>query len=503
MKKCRKQFVNRFNILFVFVGLIFCSCSSNSSQEHIRILNWNDFHSSNISREREDDQGKYLSGGAAILKGALDSFRQDSIPVITVHAGDEFQGSPISGITRGASQIRILNLLKPDVFTIGNHEFDYGSYRLDSLLSGVNFPVISANLVNTDKNKLFAKPYKISKIGNVKIGFIGLMFPNLASVVLGENIKNIQVLDYKKTVQKYISELQNSVDIFVVVSHMGIEFDRSLAEANNDIDIILGGHSHTKHEEPENVNGVLIFHAGSYGRYLGKLDLWIDTKLDTILKFEGKLLSVNSRNFPMDKKVQAVVDSLENIVGEDLDQVIAELKTDWVRDRNKESKVGNWIADVYRDFTGADIAFQNSGGIRKNLKTGPVTKRDFWEVAPFGNYLVEFSASCEEIYKILEQKLRGGIIHVSGLKVIYNPEAADKKVIKKILINGKPVQSDKTYSVATLNFVFDQFQKDFDFLQKREVKRFNKLDRDVLMEAAEKQKILQSEIEGRLQKVSN
>jgi 5'-nucleotidase / UDP-sugar diphosphatase len=502
MKKYKLS-LNRLNILFIFVGLVFCSCSSQKTLEHIRILNWNDFHSSNISREMKDDQGTFLSGGAAIMKGALEQFRNDSIPVITVHAGDEFQGSPISGITRGASQIRILNLLKPDVFTIGNHEFDYGSYRLDSLLSGVSFPVISANLVNTDKNELFTKPYKILNVGHVKIGFIGLMFPALSSVVLGENIKNIQVLDYKKTVQKYISVLKGSVDLMVVVSHMGIEYDRSLAQANNEIDIIFGGHSHTKHEKPENVNGVLIFHAGSYGRYLGKLDLWVDTKLDTILKYDGKLLSVNSRNFSSDKKVQAVVDSLENIVGKDLDQVIAELKTDWFRDRNKESKIGNWIADAFRDFSGADIAFQNSGGIRKNLKTGPITKRDFWEVAPFGNYLVEFSASGEEIYKIVEQKFRNGIIHVSGLNVVYNPKASDKKVIKKLLINGKPVQYDKTYSVATLNFVFDQFQKDFNFLQKREVKRFNKLDRDVLIEAAEKQKVLHAKIEGRLQKVSN
>lgn len=501
--KTQKLLKNKVQIISFLVGLVFFTCSSTTSLEHIQILNWNDFHSSNISREMNDEHGTYFRGGAAILKGALDSFRDDSIPVVTVDAGDEFQGSPISSITRGASQIRILNLLNPDVFTIGNHEFDYGSNRLDSLLVGADFPVISANLINTDTNELFAKPYKILKVGNVKIGFIGLMLQGLPHVSLAENIKNIKVLDSKKVVNKYVSILKDSVDIFVVVSHMGIENDEELAKANNEIDIIIGGHSHTKHEKPISVNGVLIFHAGSYGRFLGKIDLWVDIELDTILKYDGNLLSLNSRNFSADEKVQAVVDSLENIVGKDLDNVIAELKTDWIEDRNKETNIGNWIADAYREFSDADIAIQNSGGIRKSLRKGPVTKRDFWEITPFGNYLVEFKATGEEIFKIFERDIRGSVPQVSGATLVYDLNAEDKKVLKKLLVDNKPVNYDKTYRVATLNFVFDQLLKDFDFLQDRDVKNFYKFDRDILIEAAENQKELFSEVEGRLHRVSN
>ena len=169
--------------IFLFI-LSFSFVSSGWAQKHIRILNWNDFHAKNMAIRKKDKKGSYSSGGAALLEGAILHFQQDSIPIVKVNAGDDFQGTPISTISRGASQIRLLNLVHPDVFTIGNHEFDYGSYRLDSLLHRAHFNVISANLYNTDTGKLFAKPYQILQIGGVKIGFIGLMLPDLPGVVL-------------------------------------------------------------------------------------------------------------------------------------------------------------------------------------------------------------------------------------------------------------------------------------------------------------------------------
>jgi len=490
-------------VLFLFFAT-FIFFNYGSAQEHIQILNWNDFHSSNVARLMNDENGEYYRGGAALLKGAIDSFCNDSIPSVTVHAGDEFQGSPICGITRGASQIRLLNLIKPDVFALGNHEFDFGSYHLDSLLQKAEFSIISANLINTDNNKLFVSPYKIHKAGEVKIGFIGLMTPELVNLVMSTNIQNIRVEDQLQVVEKYVKELKSLVDILVVVSHMGYEYDRKLAKATNQIDVILGGHSHTVLEEPQIVNGVIISQAGSYGRFLGKLDVWVNTDLDTIVKYNGELLAINSRNFSPNLEVHTVVDSLESIVNLDLREVIAELKTDWIRS-DSESNIGNWISDVFRDYTNSDISFVNSGGIRKNLAKGLVKKRDFWEISPFGNFVIMFEASGEEINTIMEYSVGGrlGSLQVSGMKMVYNPQKEKNEKVDKIFIQGKPIDKNETYKIATLNYVYDKIVNVNKIISgDRKITDYD-LDRNILINAAKNQKVISSKVEGRITKVNH
>jgi 2',3'-cyclic-nucleotide 2'-phosphodiesterase (5'-nucleotidase family) len=330
------------------------------------------------------------------------------------------------------------------------------------------------------------------------------MAPALADLVMSNNIQNIRVEDQLQVVEKYVNELKSHVDIFVVVSHMGYGYDQKLAEATNQIDVILGGHSHTVLGEPEIVNGVIISQAGSYGRFLGKLDLWINTDLDTIVKYRGELLVINSRNFSPNNEVQTVVDSLESIVNLDLGEVIAQLKTDWTRS-DAESNIGNWIADAFRNYTNSDIAFVNSGGIRKNLEKGPVTKRDFWEISPFGNYVVVFEATGEELTKIMEHSVGGrlGSLQVSGMKMVYDPQKAKNEKVKKIFIQGKPIDKNKTYTITTLNYVYDKIVNVNKIISgDRKIKNYD-LDRNILINAAKKQKVIYSQVEGRKTKVNH
>ncbi len=494
-----------FTIVLLFLFLI----ETGFPQEHIRILNWNDFHSKNVAQPKKDESGEYFSGGSAILKGALDFFRKDSLPTFIINAGDDFQGTPISGISRGASQIRLLNIIQPDLFIPGNHDFDYSRDRLDSLLKDVRFSVINSNMVDTRNGKTLFTPYQIKKIGNVRIGFLGLMAPYLSKLVVQDKIKNIEVLDPRAVVQKYMSVIADSIDILVVVSHMGIEMDRELARSVNTIDVIIGGHTHTVMAEPEVLNGVIIFQAGSDGSFLGNLELWVDTQLDTILQHKGKLISLDSRSFKSDPQTKSVVDSLENIVSFDLDIPIAELKTDWLRNGRKESNIGNWISDAFRDFTGADVTFQNSGGIRKNLLKGPVTKRDFWEIAPFGNQIVSFEVSGRELIIIFEFFLSddGKRLQGSGFKVWFDPHAPQNEKVSIVLIGGKNINLEKIYSVATNYYVFDHFSDEFGIspgnLDYRNVKSYSKVVREVLIDAATRQKTIYSTVEGRYKKVAN
>jgi 2',3'-cyclic-nucleotide 2'-phosphodiesterase (5'-nucleotidase family) len=286
---------------------------------------------------------------------------------------------------------------------------------------------------------------------------------------------------------------------------MGLEYDIKLAESSHLIDVIVGGHSHHVLDEPQMVQGVIITQAGSYGSFLGKLDLWVDTDSDTVVNYDGELFSLNSRNFLPNPAVQAVVDSLEKSIQlnlEDLGEVIAELKTDWIRSGG-ESNIGNWISDTFRDFTGSDIAFVNSGGIRKDLSKGPITKRDLWEIAPFGNYVVMFRAFGKEIYDILEQSLFGplGSYQVSGLKIRYNTSSQDREKIVEILIQGHPIDMNKRYTVTTIDYVYNNLVEVNHIISgDRKINQFD-LDRDILIRKAIDQKEIYSRIEGRILKV--
>ncbi|HHM23803.1 MAG TPA: bifunctional metallophosphatase/5'-nucleotidase [Bacteroidetes bacterium] len=470
-------------------------------QEHIRLLHWSDFHAANQYQKITGENGTYLRGGAALLAGALESFRREGVPVAAIHAGDEFQGTPICSITKGESQMLLLQMLRPDVFAPGNHDFDYGKIRLRQLLAKYPLPVVCANLWSKPDGRLYFPAYRILQLGKVKVGVIGLITPELGRLVLKGNISGLKLLDPVKTVRHYVHLLRDSVDVLVVASHMGIEEDRRLAEAFSGIDLILGGHSHTVMRKIERVNGVWISHAGARGRYLDRVDLWVDTDADSIVRLERELMEVTSRRFSPDSSVQSVVDSLEAIVDKDLNVQVAVLQRDWKRVYRGESNIGDWIADAYRDYTGADMAFHNSGGIRKNLPAGPVTKRDFWEITPFENYIVTFELTGRELLTLLENNFdgRGEFLQLSGLRVWVDLSAPVGKRVKKVLVNGKPLDPDRVYTAATNNFIYGHLYETTGLSPRgRKARYWDKVDHDILIDYAKKQRVIDGKVDGRI-----
>lgn len=487
-------------LILALIIIILAGC--NSPNEKFTILYWNDFHSFNVPYEsRLEGNNRVMLGGAATLKGYINKFNNENKNVATVHAGDEFQGTPICSITEGMSQIRLLNLIQPDVFTLGNHEFDYGLAALKKAISHAQFPVISANIFDTEQGKPFIEPYFIKQYGNLKIGYIGLMTPYLKSLSLPEHIRGLKLIEPEKAARQYINEIRNNVDLIVIVSHMGVDQDSTLASNVPGIDIIIGGHLHATLFDPMVVNNVIICQAGSQGKYLGHLEFEFDKRKQKIVRFHSQLIPTLVDQVRPDPIVAAAVDSLEKIAGEQLDFVIGELKTDWIRNRNGESNVGNWQTDVMRNFSGTDIAFQNSGGIRKNILAGKITLRDIWELNPFSNYFITFELTGSELKKTLERNSSGSgeFLQVSGVKYKWNPEKPTGQRVYDIKVNGKPLAEMKTYSVCTNNFLIEHFYNVFGFPKgDRVMKELNVIDRDVFIDAVKKQQVISSKIENRI-----
>jgi 2',3'-cyclic-nucleotide 2'-phosphodiesterase (5'-nucleotidase family) len=481
-----------FNAIIVFVLLVLMSCSAPSAD--ITILHWNDFHSHNtpwVPTSYNKDQ--HTVGGYAVFDAYLDSLQRVYPGALRVHAGDDFQGSPTCAVTKGVSQIEILNKVKPDFFTIGNHEFDYSWHYLDSLrLNLAKFGMYAANLIDTETGESATPQFRVFIRKGYRFALIALTNPYLNELTMPKNLEGVRVADPIETARNLINTLgSRGIDLFVVVSHMGIGMDKKLAEEVPEVDLIVGGHSHTYMREAEEVNGVWIVQADDHGRYVGVTNFHVEK--GDITDLTMKYVETVVGKIKPSKDVAEIVNAYEADIAEKMDEVIGTLQRPW-RSGGDESNLGNWIADAFRDATGADIAMMNNGGIRKSMNAGPIKVRDIWEISPFGNTLVTFEWTGKELMEALDFMAKHGrSMQVSGLYMMIGR----KEGLVDLIVNGEEVDPEKTYKICLNNYSASQAEKYFG----KKIETMTEtglIDRDVLVRAVRKEPVINSEIEGRV-----
>ena len=476
-----------------------------SKRVKLTILYWNDFHASIYPYPSSEKDGAPLVSGSANFAGYLDSLRLEGmyehVYPILVCSGDEFTGDPLSSLTQGKAQIEILNLLHPSVFELGNHEFDYGVVNLEKDLETADFPVICANLINKEKKEPLVRPYLILNSGKLKIAFIGLITEGLEKM-LKEGGK-LQVVDAESTLTYYMNELNDKTDIQILVSHMGVQKDKSIARKVKGLELIIGGHSHTTIFKPIRVDKTLICQAGSNGKYIGKLDLFLDSK-GKVLSYHNDLVETLVDKVRPNTMVKNKIEELEKNLDINLDEKIGELENPWIRKDDEESNIGDFLADAMRSYAKADVAFTNSGGIRKNLKAGPITVRNIWEIAPFSDRLVLIELTGEELLNVLEKNCRKDIdlLQVSGVKYTFAPERPYGERVIDDMVNNEKIMPYKKYKAVINDYILAQ-SKDFLGIPQQNLKyRFlPDLDRDVFIEQVKKSKVINSRVEGRITKL--
>lgn len=500
-------------LLISFFGALYPPqrTSAQDNIKEITILHWNDFHARNvpykISKTKDGETTQYYVGGTGSVLGYLNKFRNDKSLVI--NAGDDFQGSPISSITKGMSQIELLNLYSLDAFVAGNHEFDYGAEVLKEDFEKAKFDVLSANLYDRSTNKLFGKQYIIKEKNGIKVGIIGVSPEDLKSLTLPKNVETIDVLNTDSVIAACLPILKKEkCDMIVLLSHNGVERDSVFAEKfHGDIDVIVGGHSHTVLFKPKVVQGTLIVQAGSYGRNLGKLDLKVNTEKDTIAEFYGKLHETILDSAIFDKAAGEKVDAMIAAIEPEMKRVIGKLEADWKRDN-----FGQWNADALRAAFGANIAFLNSGSVRKEMLKGDITVGDIWEISPFGNNIMKFKLNGSAIKKMMANNIRMAakdetlssydVIIFSGMTIRVNTSMMNEQnddFVLGVEINGSPLDEQKEYTVVTNSYCASQAAKYFgDFGAVINAEDTNVIDRDVIMEAVQKQKVINNVYEKRL-----
>jgi len=429
-----------------------------SQPKSVTILHTNDIHANFIPHEATwvRETPKPMIGGINELSFALDSIRKINSATLYLDAGDVMTGNPITEYeykgALGGALFEMLNMMNCDVWCLGNHDFDLGQKNLLQLTTIAKFPTVSANVVN-DKGEypVNNKPYVVIEKNGLKIGVIGVMSQGLYGLVNQTMLVGIKVLSPVETTQKYIDELLPKTDLIVALSHEGVEDDSVLAMKVHGLNVIVGGHSHTRLKKPKFVNGVIIVQTGSYCENLGVLDLTVENK--KVTQYNGQLIQLWYNGSRPKTALSLFIDSVQHGIEKDYSQVLGTLKEDWIRDDNNESGIGDFLADAQREAAHADVGFMNDAGIRKNVSAGPVTKRDVFEVLPFRNILTTFQLTGAEMKAIvlnyIERHLK---IQTSGIRCEWKQTPDGKTEIVKLEINGKPFDESGTYIGAASDY---------------------------------------------------
>ena len=429
------------------------------------ILFTNDFHSQIEPTDKNLDYNADR-GGAKRLKALIDSVRTAEPHVLLADAGDLVQGTYYFSLLNGVVEMMILDELGYDVRTVGNHEFDKKMVGLGEMFAMSKVPVVSTNYdFSNTALAHYVQPSKIINAGRLKIGFIGLgvMLEGLVDPTSCEGVKWQNAINVADAEAAKLRE--QGADMVIAISHLGYEknndiyyMDRGVALKTRNIDMIIGGHSHTFINYPDyvtNLDGekVPVVQTGSKGICLGYAKIKIDKSGQP--SFTYKLIPVKKH---LDSKIDPVfaakVDSYTTDVAKKMEEVIGYCPSAMSKG-NPESPLSNLTADgllwAAKEFHGvtADVSVYNSGGIRSTIAKGNLTVGDVFTLYPFDNVLSVITMKGSDLKKFFDTVASyGGMPINAGVRLVIS-----NRKVKSVTINGKAINDSQTYTIATLNYL--------------------------------------------------
>lgn len=444
-------------VLLLLGCLLTAALAAQAAPVEIVIVHTNDTHA-RLQPIMVDDEQR---GGVARVAGFVQVMRE-LYPgrLLWLDAGDTTHGTNVANLFFGESVIEALNTAGVDAMTVGNHDFNYGQEALLSLAAQAAFPVLGANIVYTDTGRPFLQDSARFELDGVTVAVLGLTTKETPIVTHPKNVVGLTFLDPVEVASQLVPSLRSQADLVVVLSHLGFDEDVRLARTVPGIDVIVGGHSHTRLDEPVQVGDTVIVQANEYGKFLGYLKLTVDE--GRIVDAVGQLLPITA-DAPVHLSVQGVVDRWDEQLGARLDQPVGVTRVDLNGEREfvrtGETNLGNLIADVMRETVGADITLHNGGGIRASIPAGEISLRDVYTVLPFDNVLVGIQLTGEQILAALEHSVSqypaqsGGFLQVSGLSFVFDADQPPGQRVVEVLIGGAPLDRNRLYRVATNDFL--------------------------------------------------
>jgi 2',3'-cyclic-nucleotide 2'-phosphodiesterase (5'-nucleotidase family) len=409
-----------------------------------------------------DDKGR---GGFAKLAAIVKEERARNIPMLFAHAGDTFSPSLMSGFDQGAHIVELTNLVKPDIFVPGNHEFDFGKDVYMKRMGESNFPYFGANMRQADGSPVPGmKDSQIFSLGPVKVGVVGLAFAATPNVSQSGDLKFAPELETLRTQAAALR--RDGADIVVAVSHTDREVDNAIVRSRL-VDVLLTGHDH---DLAISYDGrTVMVESSEEGNFVTSIDFVATVAGEGAARrvtWAPSFRVHDSSTVDADPQVADVVKRYEDALAKELDVEIGtsagELDSRSATVRSQEAAIGNLIADAIKDSVSGDVAITNGGGIRANKQYPAgvkLTRRDVLSELPFGNStsLVEVTgadikAALENGVSQLEQRA-GRFPQVSGLKFEVDSKAPAGSRVSNVQVNGEALDPAKKYKVATNNFM--------------------------------------------------
>lgn len=389
------------------------------------------------------------------------------VPVFTVDCGDhtdrmhlETEGSA------GRANVAVMNATGYDVMTIGNNEgLTFTRQDLQRMFAERDgFDIVCSNLQEEESGRQpeWMKPYVIRQAGGLRIGFIGATAPYSSFY----SLLGWKVEEPIEAVRQSVAELKGIADVIVLVSHLGLPKDKQIAEEISGIDLILGGHTHHLLEIPLVVGNTTVCGCGKFGQYVGEVEITVDPDTRKVVNIEGRCLA--TRHAPADLRVFELIREYRSeavtVMGREVAVLEEPLNIDW----QCESRLGNLLAAGLRKWTGAEIGLVNAGQILHSMLPGPVTKGQLHASCPSPVNPCRMVLTGEHILTALEESLinqiqtkpihgfgfRGkqlGILCLDGLTAEIDRDAEPYRKIRRVLVNGNPLEIERDYSVGTID----------------------------------------------------
>jgi len=433
-------------------------------------------------------------GGGASAASYINKVRDEAARAgrgfILVDSGDLFQGTPVGMHTEGRAVIEWMNSVGYTAAALGNHDFDMGWEKTRALVDLAKFPLLCANLYDSKSNKRvdWVKDMVSVDAAGVKVVIIGMVTEATAKISFAKNIEGLNFRPVHEMLPSKIEEARAlGAELVLFPVHAGLPYKPNLASYYREmvekeqrgekpeefealelahyipgIDIIFAGHSHQGYDSPweDPVTHTLVVEPYANGSSLGHITVTYDKVAKTMVGYNthhdrGALVTLYEDEFWPDQGTAETIAAQVQEAEKGLDEVIGETRVNLVRGDAEKGNLGALVADAIREFTGADIAVQNTGGVRADISPGEITKRNALEVLPFGNSMVVATVKGDFVKRLFEQKVGrwGPSLFVSGVNIQYDPTRPDGERILSITVGGAPLDAAKDYTLAMTNFL--------------------------------------------------
>ncbi len=486
----------------LLAAAILFSCLSPAWTLTISVYHTSDVHGWYSARPAKWDKENptRLIGGFPALYALV---KKEKNPYILLDSGDMFQGTPEGNFTKGMATVALMNRLGYSAALVGNHDYDYGEESLKAMISSASFVMLGANVYRKDDGQRvsYLKPYTIIEKAGKKIAVLGLAGKHTATSTLPANVKHLVFADEETEAAKWTAEIKaQKPDAIIIMAHIGIGGDTSgritdistwtftaqeaahgtigVARAAGGAQAVFGGHNHAGLAKGwyDKESSTLVLESFWGLTDVTKLDLQFDDATGAFAGAKAEMIPLWTDKTGEDEETKVLISGFTKDVDKEMGIVIGESAFDLEKSTDGlDSAIGNWFTDAMRRQSGADVAFQNTAGIRAELKKGPVMIRDVYQVMPFENTLVKLTMTGEQLKRLLADNLSGGFskLQVSGLKVRFRSPAKTQGNVE-IEKDGKPVGDGDKLTVATNNYlttggtggkVFGEAEKSEDTMQ--------------------------------------